>query len=159
FIPVLEDGYATGTGYKVLNQPSGIWGIAICKDMDFPELARENGKRGVGLLLVPAWDFTIDDWLHSRMAVLRGVESGFTLARSAKQGRLSINDNRGRVLAETVDSTTGFAVLDSVAPVAHEATLYVRYGNWFAWICLAGSVCIIALLFAKKRALAESLSS
>ncbi|HWZ99221.1 MAG TPA: nitrilase-related carbon-nitrogen hydrolase [Candidatus Dormibacteraeota bacterium] len=151
FIPVLEDGYAIGADYQVLNHLSGLWGIAICKDMDFPALSREYGKRGVGLLLVPAWDFRYDDWLHSRMAILRGVESGFTIARDAKQGRLSITDNRGRVLAEATESRTGFAVVDSVAPVAPETTIYVRFGDWFAWVCLVGSACIIALLFMKKR--------
>jgi len=150
FIPVLEDGYALGADYQVLNRPSGTWGISICKDMDFPALSREYGKRGIGLLLVPAWDFRYDDWLHSRMAILRGVESGFSIARNAKQGRLTITDNRGRVLSEATESRIGFAVVDSVAPVAHEATFYVRYGDWFAWICLLGSACALALLFAKK---------
>lgn len=151
FIPVLEDGYVLGADDKVLNESSGLWGIAICKDMDFPALSREYGRRGIGLLLVPAWDFSHDAWLHSRMAILRGVESGFSIARNAKQGRLTITDNRGRVLAEALESRTGFAVLDSVAPVAHESTLYLRFGDWFAWLCLAGSVCVIALLFLKRR--------
>jgi len=151
FIPVIEDGYVLGVDYQVLPRPSGLWGIAICKDMDFPQLSREYGRRGVGLLLVPAWDFRYDDWLHSRMAVLRGVESGFTIARDAKQGRLSITDNRGRVLAEVLESRTGFAVVDSVAPVAHDETFYVRHGDWFAWICLAGSLGVFVVLFFGKR--------
>jgi apolipoprotein N-acyltransferase len=119
--------------------------------MDFPALSREYGNRGVGLLLVPAWDFRYGDWLHSRMAILRGVESGFIIARNAKQGRLTITDNRGRVLAEAPESRTGFAVIDSIAPVAHEETLYVRFGDWFAWICLIGSACVLTLLFLKKK--------
>ncbi|HET9802883.1 MAG TPA: nitrilase-related carbon-nitrogen hydrolase [Candidatus Acidoferrum sp.] len=151
FIPVLEDGYALGTEYQVLQRPSGLWGIAICKDMDFPPLSREYGKRGIGLLLVPAWDFRYDDWLHQRMAILRGVESGFTIARNAKQGRLSITDNRGRVLAEALESRTGFAVVDATAPVAHADTIYTRFGDWFAWLCVAESILIIALLFVKAR--------
>jgi apolipoprotein N-acyltransferase len=151
FIPVIEDGYALGTEYQVLNRPSGLWGIAICKDMDFPPLSREYGKRGIGLLLVPAWDFRYDDWLHQRMAILRGVESGFTIARNAKQGRLSITDNRGRMLAEALESRTGFAMVDALAPVAHENTVYARLGDWFAWLCLAGSASVVALLFFKRR--------
>src|SRR5262249_24541741 len=124
---------------------------AICKDMDFPELAREYGKRGVGLLLVPAWDFHYDDWLHARMAILRGVESGFTIARDAKQGRLTISDNRGRVLGEEHETKADFAIIDTVLPVAHEATIYARFGDWFAWLCLTASACVLALLFTKKQ--------
>jgi apolipoprotein N-acyltransferase len=85
------------------------------------------------------------------MAILRGVESGFTVARNAKQGRLSITDNRGRVLAEALESRTGFAVVDATAPVAHADTIYAKFGEWFAWLCVAGSVLIIALLFVKAR--------
>lgn len=33
------------------------------------------------------------------MAILRGVESGFSIARAAKQGRLTVSDSRGRVFA------------------------------------------------------------
>jgi apolipoprotein N-acyltransferase len=152
FIPFIEDGYTLGTDYQVLHRASGLWGIAICKDMDFPRLSLEYGKRGIGLLLVPAWDFHYDDWLHQRMAILRGVESGFTIARNAKQGRLSVTDNRGRVLAEALESRTGFAVIDASAPVAHENTIYARLGDWFAWFCVAGSAGVIVLLFFKRRA-------
>ncbi|MGH9352580.1 MAG: hypothetical protein ACRD2G_10525 [Terriglobia bacterium] len=55
-------------------------------DMDYPALARQNGSRAVGLLLVPAWDFGADRLWHARMAFMRGVEDGFTVARVAKNG-------------------------------------------------------------------------
>ena len=67
----------------------------------FPQLSREYAADGADLMLVPAWDFNLDRWLHSRMAVLRAVENGFALARSARNGLLTLSDNRGRILAET----------------------------------------------------------
>jgi len=36
------------------------WGVEICKDMDFTEPARGYGRAGVGLMLVPGWDFVVD---------------------------------------------------------------------------------------------------
>ncbi|HMI52644.1 MAG TPA: nitrilase-related carbon-nitrogen hydrolase [Candidatus Saccharimonadales bacterium] len=153
FIPVLEDGYVLGKDYVVFERPSGLWGIAICKDMDFPGLGREYGRRGVGLLIVPAWDFTIDAWYHDRMAVLRGVESGFTIARSAKQGLQTISDSRGRLLLDRPGSPDGFVVSDGLAPVAHVATLYAAWGDWFAWLCLAA---LLALIFLPRRRKATS---
>ena len=57
--------------------------------MDFPRLSREYGKDGAAVLLVLAWDFSDDGWLHGRMAILRGVESGFSIARAPKQGGYS----------------------------------------------------------------------
>src|SRR6266487_3584954 len=38
----------------VLDEPSGRWGLQICKDMDFPKLSREYATEGANLLLVPA---------------------------------------------------------------------------------------------------------
>src|SRR5262249_21898528 len=89
-----------GDQRTLLDQPSGHWGLQICKDMDFPQLSRNYAADGVNLLLVPAWDFDLDRWLHARMAVLRGVENGFALARAGRNGLLTLSDNRGRILAE-----------------------------------------------------------
>ncbi len=89
-----------GDKQVLLNQPSGRWGLQICKDMDFPQLSRGYAAEGADLLLVPAWDFNLDRWLHARMAVLRAVENGFALARSARNGLLTLSDNRGRIIAE-----------------------------------------------------------
>lgn len=145
-VPGFEDVDQPGTSIAVLDQPSGVWGIEICKDMDFPALSRQYGARGVGLLLVPAWDFTLDGWLHGRMAVLRGVESGFTIVRAAKQGLLTVSDGRGRILAQQNAATVPLASLVTTAPVRHDETLYTRWGDWFAWLNAASLVVLLATL-------------
>jgi apolipoprotein N-acyltransferase len=147
-VPGFEDVDQPGTTITVIDQPSGVWGMQICKDMDFPSLSRQYGARGVGLLLVPAWDFTLDGWMHGRMAVLRGVESGFTIARAAKQGVLTVSDDRGRILAQQDSATVPFASLVATAPIRHDNTLYVRWGDWFAWLNVGG---LIVLLFSRAR--------
>ncbi|HXY52178.1 MAG TPA: nitrilase-related carbon-nitrogen hydrolase [Terriglobales bacterium] len=147
-VPKFEDADQPGTTVTVLDQASGVWGIQICKDMDFPGLSRQYGSKGVGLLLVPAWDFTLDDWLHDRMAVMRGVEDGFTIVRAAKQGLLTVSDDRGRILAQQDAATVPFASLLATAPVRHNDTFYVRWGDWFAWLNIAG---LVALLLSPSR--------
>lgn len=137
-VPHFEDVDRPGTKRTIVREPSGIWGIEICKDMDFPRLSRQYGSDGVALLLVPAWDFTVDGWAHDRMAILRGVEDGFTIARAAKAGRLTVSDDRGRVLAEQSSETARVASLLATAPVRHDDTLYTRWGDWFAWVNMAG---------------------
>jgi apolipoprotein N-acyltransferase len=128
----------------VLDQPPGRWGLQICKDMDFPKLSREYATEGANLLLVPAWDFDLDRWLHARMAVLRGVENGFALARSARNGLLTLSDNRGRILAETETVPDQFVSITGKLTVSREQTFYARTGDWFAWICVAVSVSLLA---------------
>jgi apolipoprotein N-acyltransferase len=128
----------------ILDQPSGRWGLQICKDMDFPELSRQYATGGANLLLVPAWDFNLDRWLHARMAVLRAVENGFALARSARNGLLTLSDSRGRILAETATLPSRFVSITGKVNVASEETFYTRTGDWFAWLCIATFVILLA---------------
>ena len=101
---------------------------------------------GLGVLLL---DFDADGWLHGRMAILRGVEDGFSIARAPRHGILSVSDSRGRVLAERSTSAAPFSTILRQVPVNHEATLYSRAGNWFAWCCI--TLLLGLLVFARPR--------
>ena len=135
----------------VLDQPSGRWGFQICKDMDFPKLSREYAGEGASLLLVPAWDFNLDGWLHARMAVLRAVENGFALARSARNGLLTLGDSRGRILAELPTVPDRFVSITGTVSVLRERTIYTKTGDWFAWICIAIFFALLVSRFLPRR--------
>jgi apolipoprotein N-acyltransferase len=145
-LPPVESDFKPGTTLTLLPKHSQTWGVEICKDMDFTPLSRRYGRAGVGLLLVPGWDFTIDRWWHGHIAVMRGVESGFSIAHAARNGYLTVSDNRGRILAETQSDSAPFATLVADAPAAHNGTLYLLLGDWFAWFAVA------ILLFTLARA-------
>ena len=147
-VPVFEDRFTPGSDTTLL--PGGKVGLTICKDNDFPDLLRRYGRQEVQLMLIPAWDFQLDGWLHSRMAILRGVESGFAIARSARDGRLTLSDDRGRVLAEA-SSEQGAAQVIGELPLRRTQTLYARFGDWFAWVCVAGLVAALGLAFWPRR--------
>jgi len=118
-LPPFESHLLVGRRLAVREWAGARVGLAICKDMDFAEPALGYAREGVGLLVAPAWDFDEDGWLHSRMAVLRGVEAGYSVARAARNGRLTVSDSRGRVLAEARD---GALLAEAPAGAAH--TLY-----------------------------------
>ncbi|HYA62946.1 MAG TPA: hypothetical protein VED66_07060 [Candidatus Sulfotelmatobacter sp.] len=147
-LPPFESQFTVGTSRTILHEPSGTWGITICKDMDFPQLSREYAREETALLLVPAWDFDFDGWLHGRMAILRGVEDGFSIARAPRHGILTISDDRGRVLAERSTNSAPFATLVATIPVTHHVTLYSRWGDWFAWLCI---LLFLASFFLARR--------
>jgi len=136
FVPNLENGYRRGKTVGFIGGLPVASGIAICKDLDFAPLGRAYARRGVGLLFVPAWDFVNDGWLHSRMAVLRGVEGGFAVARSAANGRLTVSDARGRIVAERISSESDDVLLTADVSIGPGGTFYSRTGDWFAWLCL-----------------------
>jgi apolipoprotein N-acyltransferase len=62
-------------------------------------------------MLVPAWDFVVDRSWHGHIAVMRGVEDGFSIARAAKNGYLTVSDDRGRIVGETRSDSAPFATL------------------------------------------------
>ena len=142
-IPAVEPE-TPGDKRIILDESSGRWGLQVCKDMDFPKLSREYAADGVDLMLVPAWDFNVDRWLHSRMAVLRAVENGFALARSARNGLLTLSNNLGRILAEAATVPDRFVSITGKVNVASEKTLYTRVGDWFAWLCVAMFIILLA---------------
>jgi apolipoprotein N-acyltransferase len=148
-LPAFESSFLPGTERVSFEKDSGKWGVAICKDMDFPRLSRQYGAEEVGLLLVPAWDFVSDGWLHGRMAIMRGVESGFSIARAPKQGVLTVSDDRGRILAERSTSAAPFAMLVARVPVRNDVTLYRLLGDWFAWANLAALLWLLISVFAR----------
>ena len=132
----LEASFTSGTDLVIRPVGTSRIGIAICKDMDFPTLGRRYAALGVDALLVPAWDFDQDAWWHARMAILRGVESGFAVIRSARQGLLTVSDRYGRIVDVTGSRSAPVATLAVFAPLGSgEATVYARLGDGFGWLC------------------------
>lgn len=141
--------YTPGNTYTMLAGTPRT-GMAICKDMDFPSIGLNYARRDVQLLLVPASDFNIDGWLHSRMAIMRGIESGFAIARAARNGRLTLSDDRGRVVAEA-SSVHRDAQLVGTLYLRNTHTLYARWGNWFGWLDVAALAALLVLAWSGKR--------
>jgi len=142
-LPPFESNLKPGTTLTVLPRPQQKWGVAICKDMDFASPSRLYGEAGVGLMLVPGWDFVADGSWHGHIAVMRGVEDGFSIARAAKKGFLTVSDDRGRILGEVSSSSAPFATLLVDVPTAHSWTMYQLLGDWFAWVAIALLVFVI----------------
>ncbi|MBG0829145.1 acyltransferase [Planomonospora sp. ID67723] len=128
----------------------GDAGVAICKDLDFPGLARENRRSGATTMLVPALDFELDAWQHSRVAVTRGVENGFAVVRSGADGALTVSDPYGRVLAEGETRGRSVVTVAAAVPVGGTSALYTSWGDWFAWVCL-----LLAAVLAGRAAIGE----
>jgi apolipoprotein N-acyltransferase len=153
-LPPFESNLTPGTALVTLPKHARAssamapqtWGVAICKDMDFTPLSRKYGKAGAGLMLVPGWDFNMDRSWHGHIAVMRGVEDGFSLVRAAKDGYLTVSDDRGRVVAEARSDSAPFATLLASVPAAHSATVYLLLGDWFAWLACALLVLAIVQL-------------
>jgi apolipoprotein N-acyltransferase len=149
-IPGLESAFFTpGPGPLALANGTGL---EICKDMDFQAMVRaDEVATHPQLLAVPAWDFDKDDWSHARVAVLRSVENGVPMARTARDGLLILNDRYGRIVAKA--RTVGpFTTLVGDLPLDGRGgnTLYDRIGDVFGWLCAVLGIGLVALSFVKR---------
>jgi apolipoprotein N-acyltransferase len=145
-----------GEAVYVPGKVSGFIGagraMAICKDLDFPRTIRGDAQAGIRLMMVPANDFLKDDWIHARQAVLRGVENGFAVVRSAANGIQTVSDAQGRVLASARTDHFGPIVTRASMALGPGPTLYTRIGDVFAWLCVAAAVSFAAAGVRRRRA-------
>lgn len=139
-IPGLEAEYESGDATAVIPFGNDTMGLAICKDLDFPADIRRYA--GVSMLLVPAWDFTVDGDLHAQMAVMRGIENGFTVVRAAMRGNVSVSDPFGRTISKATNGRSPAVVSEPVGPRVR--TLYSVAGGYFGW--LMSTVLVVSLI-------------
>jgi apolipoprotein N-acyltransferase len=147
-VPGLEDRFVPGS--KPFTR-SDHTGVAICKDMDFQRTIRADAHRHPTLMAVPAWDFAGDRWWHARLAIMRGVENGFAVARAAKDGLLTLSDAYGRVLQKKATGGDGMVTLAGDLPRGPGDTLYHRIGDVFAWACIAVGAGLFGLAMLPRR--------
>ena len=146
----LESQFTPGNKIGLFKFDDVQCGTAICKDLDFPGYIKNYGKSNSIFVCVPAWDFVVDDWLHSRMAVLRGVENGFSEIRTARLGRLTISDNTGKVTSESNCSNGKATSLIGKVRLENTNTFYRRFGDWFGIMNAAAAILLLFILFIKR---------
>ena len=120
------------------------WKVAplICFESTYPEIAREAALAGADVLV----NLSNDSWFdrgaapeqHFGMTVLRTVETGLPLVRVANTGVSAVVDGGGRIIEELPARQTAVARID--VPRARRegsVTVYARWGDTFAWACVA----------------------
>jgi apolipoprotein N-acyltransferase len=130
-----------------LETPYGGVGAVICHDLDFAPLLRQANRRAIGLVVGPAADWRRITPLHANMAILRSIESGFSLFRPTSGGRSIASDTRGRTLAVVDYADDAMVAYLRAAPVS---TLYGAIGDLFSWLCLAAFIVLGGLAFRRR---------
>ncbi len=150
FLGKLDLGQAEWTpGSKPVIFPfrRGPFGVLICFESIFPELARDDGIDGARWLV----NITNDEWFgptaaprqHADMAILRCVEQELGMARCANTGISMIIDPVGRVTHRSPLFQEALVTGDVV--LGGTATLYRLWGDWLTGLCL-GLVIVLTLL-------------
>ncbi|MGQ9546664.1 MAG: nitrilase-related carbon-nitrogen hydrolase [Dehalococcoidia bacterium] len=150
--PVPGENSLRGDGeILTLDTPYGKVAVAICFDMDFPDLIRQAGEAEVDLMFNPANDWKEVGPLRMRMATFRAIENGFSLIRPASNGFSVATDSHGQVLAITDYVTSEDPVMIAFVPTGGRKTIYSEIGDVFAWLCMAGLVTAIGRVAVRRK--------
>ena len=133
-----------------IRTPLGRLGVAICFDMDFPDVTRREAADGAELMLCPSdnpaeWG-PLQHQEHRLLYQMRAIECGRWVASADTAGTTFLAGPDGRIYAEV----TGPEVthLDVTVPRRTNTTLFVRGGWLFGPINLGF---LAVLLVAAKR--------
>ncbi len=147
-IPPLGDGFTPGDGPRTLDLPDGIRAAPlICYEDLMAGLARRFvAEKGANLLVNltnDAWfGDTVAPWQHARLAQWRAIETRRYLIRVTNTGLTSVINPKGEML-ETLPLFSSGVLTVNVALLEGE-TLYVRFGDWFAWLATLAALAILA---------------
>ncbi len=135
---------------KAADTPFGRISSVICFDADFPQLLAQAGALHADIVLDPSNDWrAIDPW-HTQMASFRATEQGVNLVRHTSHGLSAAYDYEGRRLSAMDHYQTSDYDMISEVPTRGTWTFYSRFGDWFAWLCLAAFLDLAIRSFRKK---------
>ncbi len=144
--------FAPGSGPNVLPAGGRKIGVFICYESVFPDYVRRYAAEGAEVLV----NISNDGWYghssardqHLAIVRMRAAENRRWILRATNDGITSTIDPAGRLVLNLPPYTagaalTGFSWLTGT-------TFYVRYGNWFVWVCLA-LLALPSIAAARKR--------
>jgi apolipoprotein N-acyltransferase len=153
-----SDGFTPGDGPYTLDL-SADRRIAplVCYEDLLPELSRRFVRERKANILVnltnDAWyGKTVAPWQHARLAQWRAIETRRSLLRVTNTGVTTVINAKGEMLRSLPLFTP--SVLSTQVEVLEGETLYVRFGDWFAWGVTLLSIGIVLFCSREPRRLA-----
>lgn len=153
-MPAFVGNFEFGNEYDLLPFGEVKGGVMICFESHFGELSREYTKLGADVLI----EMTNDGYLgntpvlrqHLANSVFRAVETNRPLLRVTNVGITAYINERGEVsdAAEVYQEATR---VWTVSKSDGKQTIYVRYGDWFAWTCSILSLVLLFFSFRKEK--------
>lgn len=153
-------GFRKGTKYSVGSLPNGLrFGTFICYEAIYPGEVRRFAANGAELYI----NISNDGWFgrsaapdqHLRMARVRAVENRRWLLRVTNNGYTVSVDPYGRIISTIPADVRGAA--DLPYDFRTDETIYTRFGDWFAWLCIIVSAILLLSTLKKGHIVREEL--
>jgi apolipoprotein N-acyltransferase len=152
-MPAMVGSFAYGKNYSLMPVGDAKAGVMICFESHFGSLSREYVREGADVLI----EMTNDGYLgptpvlrqHLANAVFRAVETNRPVLRVTNVGVTAYITETGRVLDAATPYTEATRVW-SVSKSDGSQTFYVKYGDWFAWLCTVVTLALVVISFRKR---------
>jgi apolipoprotein N-acyltransferase len=143
-----------------------VWtfGPVICYEDILAGYLRQVGELHPNLIVnmtVDSWyGARTEPWEHLALAVFATVELRTAMVRSVNSGVSALIDPNGRLLRKTYandpyrEPRAADGIVVSAPRMSGGHTVYVRYGNWFAYLCIAATLLTALSAIRRRRAAA-----
>jgi apolipoprotein N-acyltransferase len=147
-------GFHKGIHYAVRRVPGGnTFGVFICYEAIYPHEVRRFAANGAQLFI----NISNDGWFgrsaapeqHLHMARVRAVENRRWIVRSTNNGYTVSVDPYGRIFAPLPPDVR--AVADLPYDFRTDETIYTRFGDWFAWMCVIVSGILLIACWKRRQ--------
>lgn len=158
-VPAFVGSFSYGKEYDLFPVGDAKAGVMICFESHFGQLSREYVRNGADVII----EMTNDGYLgptpvlrqHLANAVFRAVETNRPVLRVTNVGITAYINERGEVQDPATPYTEDTRVW-SVTKSSGSQTFYVRYGDWFAWLCTLVTVVMLGLAVRKRESVART---
>ena len=153
-VPGFVGNFSYGREYDLLPLGDAKAGVMICFESHFGQLSRRFVADGADVII----EMTNDGYLgptpvlrqHLANAVFRAVETNRPVLRVTNVGITAYINEKGAIL-DPAPSYQEDTRVWSVAKSDGQQTFYVRYGDWFAWLCSVVTIGLIILSVGTRR--------
>jgi apolipoprotein N-acyltransferase len=145
-----------GDRFTLFPMRDSKFGVVICWESIFPGFFRRFVRDGAGLMFNitnEAWFRTTIPYQYLSMNVFRAVENRVYVLRAANIGISCIIDPFGRILGRVEKNGQDLYVegfLTGDVTLSDRKTVYTKYGDVFAFICLFIAACALARALAVR---------
>lgn len=158
-VPAFVGHFSYGSKYDLMPLGDAKVGVMICFESHFGELGRRYVQNGADAII----EMTNDGYLgptpvlrqHLANAIFRAIETDRPVVRVTNVGITEFISSDGDICDSLItcgpppytEDTRVWAVSKSDG----SQTFYVRYGDWFAWVCTIVTILLVAMSFKRKR--------
>jgi len=159
-----QGNFEAGNAMKIFHMPLKVdrkmvsdsvltFNSVICYESTFPAIVRKAARQGSELLVIVSNDAWFGNasapFLHAEIARFRAIENHIPVVRSANTGISMILDQYGRTIQYLAFGHSGW--LSATLPQGRPNTVFVKYGNWPAALCVITALLLTGYSVIKRR--------